>query len=56
MATARPKKISDEEIEARAKMASFIDHVVEVIESTPKPEPSLKKSESTSGRERSARP
>ena len=28
-------KVTEREIEARAKMASFIDHVIDVIQSTP---------------------
>jgi hypothetical protein len=37
MATATPNRISDEEIQARAKMASFIDRVIETIQSTRRP-------------------
>lgn len=34
IATATRNRISDEEVEARAKMASFIDRVIETIQLT----------------------
>jgi hypothetical protein len=36
MATTTSTRASDKEIQARAKMASFIDRVIDIIESTPK--------------------
>ena len=37
MATATPNQISDGKVQARAKMAGFIDRVIETIQSAPKP-------------------
>jgi hypothetical protein len=34
MSPATPGRISDKEVQARAKMASFIDRVIEAIQST----------------------
>jgi hypothetical protein len=36
MATTNPTRISDKEVQARAKMAAFIDRVIDTIESTPR--------------------
>jgi hypothetical protein len=35
MAPASPVRVSDQEVQARAKMATFIDRVIDTIESTP---------------------
>jgi hypothetical protein len=35
MATTSPSRVSDKEVQARAKMAAFIDRVIDTIESTP---------------------
>jgi hypothetical protein len=43
-------KVSDEEIDARAKMAGFIDSVIEAIESTPKPHSSSGENDPTSAK------
>ncbi len=48
MATALQNRVSDEEIDARAKMAGFIDRVLDVIQSTPQPDPSGDKKNVTS--------
>jgi hypothetical protein len=36
VATAIQNRVKEREVQARAKMAAFIDHVVDVIETTPK--------------------
>lgn len=35
MSAATPDRVSDREVQARAKMAGFIDSVIDTIESTP---------------------
>jgi hypothetical protein len=35
MAPATPVRVSDKEVQARAKMATFIDRVIDTIQSTP---------------------
>ncbi len=35
MSTATPSRVTDKEVQARAKMAGFIDSVIDTIESTP---------------------
>jgi hypothetical protein len=36
MATAIQKRVSEREVKVRAKMATFIDHVIDTIETTPR--------------------
>jgi len=42
MSAATPGRVSDEEVQARAKMAGFIDSVVDTIESAPANEDTAK--------------
>lgn len=50
MAGETKPKVTDQEIAARAKMAAFIDHVIDVIQSNPQEEPAKPTSEENPAR------
>jgi hypothetical protein len=55
MATATQNRVSGKEIEARAKMAGFIDRVINTIQSTPKKETPQKYAKASRHAKRPAR-
>jgi hypothetical protein len=56
MPTKNPTRTKDKEVQARAKMAAFIDHVIDIIESTPKDNQVAAKQHSKLNRHPEARP